>query len=195
MLKIRWLFNQTCQIYSRDSIILTDLMRHFMPILDQHTLDFISSSTEQTVRLGIRLGELLHPGDMVCLYGDLGAGKTAFSRGVGRGWGTALRVTSPTFILINEYPRAKDGAVLYHIDCYRLETDRDVMTVGLDDVFDGQGAVIIEWPERIEGWLPPDRLRIQIGYLSETRRTLQFKGIGERAEQLLAEFKHSAFGV
>lgn len=170
-------------------------MRHFMPILDQHTLDFISSSTEQTVRLGIRLGELLHPGDMVCLYGDLGAGKTAFSRGVGRGWGTALRVTSPTFTLINEYPRAKDGAVLYHIDCYRLETDRDVMTVGLDDVFDSQGAVIIEWPERIEGWLPPDRLRIQIGYLSETRRTLQFKGIGERAEQLLAEFKHSAFGV
>ncbi len=166
-----------------------------MPILDQRTLDFISSSTEQTVRLGIRLGELLFPGDVVCLYGELGAGKTAFSRGVGRGWGAALRVTSPTFTIINEYPRPKDGAVLYHLDCYRLETDMDVITVGLEDIFDSPGAIMIEWPERIESWLPADKLSIHIGYLSETRRTLQFKAAGSRSEQLLDQFKRNAFGV
>jgi len=166
-----------------------------MPILDPNTLDFISSSTDQTVRLGLRLGELLQPGDMVCLYGDLGAGKTALSRGVGRGWGTALRVTSPTFTIINEYPRPKDKAVLYHLDCYRLETDMDVETVGLEDIFYGQGAVIIEWPENIESWLSADRLAIQIKYLNDTRRTMQFKATGHRSEQLLDDFKRNAFGV
>jgi tRNA threonylcarbamoyladenosine biosynthesis protein TsaE len=166
-----------------------------MPILDQRTVDFISISTDQTVRLGVRLGELLQPGDMVCLYGGLGAGKTALSRGIGRGWGTALRVTSPTFTIINEYPRPKDGAILYHLDCYRLETDMDVETVGLDDIFDRPGAVIIEWPDHIESWLSPDRLAIRITYLNDTRRTMQFKATGPRSEQLLDEFKHNAFGV
>ena len=166
-----------------------------MPILDQRTLDFISSSTDQTVRLGVRLGELLQPGDMVCLYGDLGAGKTALARGVGRGWGTALRVTSPTFTLINEYPRLKDGSILYHLDCYRLETDMDVETVGLEDIFDSSGAVIIEWPDHIESWLSADRLAIRITYLSETRRTMQFKAAGSRSAQLLDDFKRNAFGV
>ncbi len=166
-----------------------------MPILDPHTLDFISSSTDQTVRLGVRLGELMQPGDMICLYGDLGAGKTAISRGIGRGWGTALRVTSPTFTIMNEYPRLKDGAVLYHVDCYRLNTDMDVTTVGLDDIFDGRGAVIIEWPDKIENWLSPDRLAIYISYLNETRRSMQFKAIGSRSEQVLDTFKRNAFGV
>ena len=121
-----------------------------MPILDPHSLDFISSSTEQTVRLGVRLGELLQPGDMVCLFGDLGAGKTALSRGVGRGWGTALRVTSPTFTIINEYPRPKDGAILYHLDCYRLESDMDAETVGLEDIFDSLPVMVIYWLGRDE---------------------------------------------
>jgi tRNA threonylcarbamoyladenosine biosynthesis protein TsaE len=166
-----------------------------MPILDPNTLDFISSSTEQSVRLGVRLGELLQPGDMICLYGELGAGKTALARGIGRGWGTALRITSPTFTIMNEYPRLKDGAILYHLDCYRLDSEMDIETVGLDDIFDGLGAVIIEWPEKIEGWLSTDRLTIHITYLNETRRTLQFKATGPRSEDLLDDFKHSAFGV
>jgi len=166
-----------------------------MPILDRWTLDFISSSVEQTVRLGVRLGELLQPGDVVCLYGDLGAGKTAVARGVGRGWGTGLRVTSPTFTLMNEYPRLKDGRILYHIDCYRLESDADVWTVGLEDIFDNRQTVIIEWPERLTHLLPPDRLEIHLTYLNETRRSLRFSATGPRAANLLTDFKQSAFGV
>ena len=80
-----------------------------MAILDKWTLDFVSSRVEQTVRLGVRLGELLAPYDLLCLAGELGMGKTVLARGVARGWGTAVRVTSPSFTLVNEYPRAKDG--------------------------------------------------------------------------------------
>lgn len=167
-----------------------------MPILDKWTLDFISSSTAQTERLGVRLGELLTSRDVLCFSGELGAGKTVLARGVGRGWGTSLRVTSPTFTLINEYPRARDGRILYHIDCYRLESSGEIATVGLEDVlYDGDGAVMIEWPERIESYLPADMMWVAITYLNETRRSLRFTAKGDRAATLLEKFKHSAFGV
>lgn len=166
-----------------------------MAILDKWTVDFISNTVEQTVRLGVRLGELLEPNDVLCLAGELGAGKTALARGVGRGWGTSLRITSPTFTLVNEYPRLKDGRILYHLDCYRLETAVDIYTVGIDDILDGDGAVMIEWPERIETILPKDRLWIQLEYISNTRRSLRLTAAGDRSAQLLDDFKHSAFGI
>ncbi|GAB4264754.1 MAG: tRNA (adenosine(37)-N6)-threonylcarbamoyltransferase complex ATPase subunit type 1 TsaE [Candidatus Promineifilaceae bacterium] len=166
-----------------------------MPILDKWTIDFVSNSVEQTVRLGVRLGELLVPGSLVCLSGDLGAGKTAFTRGVGRGWGTTLRVTSPTFTLVNEYPRPHDGRILYHIDCYRLEHEADAETVGLEDILNGNGAVIIEWPERIASWLAADRLWIRFTFQSDTRRALRFSASGEQSAKLLNEYKQRAFGA
>lgn len=166
-----------------------------MAILDRWTIDFVSSSLEQTVRLGVRLGELLRPHDLVCLSGELGVGKTALARGIGRGWGSGLRVTSPTFTLINEYPRLADGRILYHVDCYRLEETAAQQTVGLEDVLDGAGAVMVEWPERIEVMLPEDRLWIGLSYVSETRRKLHITAVGERSSELFEAFKKSAFGV
>lgn len=166
-----------------------------MAILDEKTVDFISTSAEQTVRLGVRLGQLLRPEDVIGLVGDLGAGKTAMARGIGRGWGAALRVTSPTFTLVNQYPRMSDGHILYHVDCYRLQSEGDVITAGLEDVLISDGAVMIEWPERIEPWLPEDRLTIQLRYLSETRRGMRITASGERSATLLKDFKRSAFGV
>jgi tRNA threonylcarbamoyladenosine biosynthesis protein TsaE len=166
-----------------------------MAILDKWTLDFVSSSAEQTVRLGVRLGELLQPRDLVCLSGELGAGKTVLARGIGRGWGAAVRVTSPTFTLINQYPRSIDGRILYHIDCYRLETMADAITTGLEDILEGDGALMIEWPERIEALLPDDRFTITMTYENQTRRSLRFQAKGERSTRLFEAFKHSAFGV
>jgi tRNA threonylcarbamoyladenosine biosynthesis protein TsaE len=166
-----------------------------MAILDERTIDFISSSVDQTVRLGVRLGELLQPGDLICLSGDLGAGKTVLARGVGRGWGTAVRVTSPTYTLINEYPRARDGRVLYHVDCYRLTGPADVATVGLEELFDEPTAVMIEWPERIQPLLPADCLKIELSYVNETRRSLRFTPGGPRSKALLKAFSRRAFGV
>lgn len=166
-----------------------------MAILDEKTVDFISTSVEQTERLGVRLGQLLQQDDVIGLAGDLGAGKTAMARGIGRGWGTALRVTSPTFTVVNQYPRMSDGLILYHVDCYRLQSEGDVVTAGLEDVLSNDGAVMIEWPERIEKWLPQDRLTIQLRYLSETRRGMRIIASGDRSAALLKGFKRSAFGV
>lgn len=166
-----------------------------MPILDERTLDFTSNSLEQTVRLGVRLGELLKPGDCLGLSGDLGSGKTTLARGIGRGWGAVTRVTSPTFTLVNQYPRQHDGRILYHIDCYRLESFADIVTVGLEDILEADGAFMIEWVERIEDWLPPQRLWIQMAYLTETKRKMRLTAVGGRATELLNDFKRSAFGV
>lgn len=166
-----------------------------MAILDKWTVDFISSSVEQTVRLGVRLGELLQLGDLLCLSGDLGMGKTALARGIGRGWGAAIRVTSPSYVLVNQYPRLKDNRILYHIDCYRLEGQGDIESVGFEDILDDDAAVMIEWPERIESMLSEDRLWIELGYLNMTRRTLRFTASGKRSARLLEAFKHSAFGI
>src|SRR5687768_10234172 len=91
-----------------------------VPILDPHTLDFLSHGPEQTQRYGVRLGELLAPGDLVCLAGQLGAGKTNLANGIGRGFGIDEPLTSPTFTLVNEYRRPGDGRTLVHVDAYRL---------------------------------------------------------------------------
>jgi tRNA threonylcarbamoyladenosine biosynthesis protein TsaE len=166
-----------------------------MAILDEKTLDFISSSVEQTVRLGVRLGELLDVDDVLCLSGELGTGKTALARGISRGWGASHRVSSPSYTLVNEYARLKDGLVLYHVDCYRLESSGDVVTAGLEDILDEVGAVMIEWPERIDNLLPDERLLIELRYISETRRGLRFKAMGDNPTALLQKFRQSAFGV
>jgi len=166
-----------------------------MAILDQWTLDFISNSEEQTLRLGVRLGELLQAYDLVCLAGELGAGKTAVARGIGRGWGSSIRVTSPTYTLINEYPRLHDGLILYHLDCYRLHSEADVVTAGFEDILQSEGAIMVEWPERIVSWLPDDRFWVDLDYVSDTRRRLHIRATGERSQQLLEDFKQSAFGV
>jgi tRNA threonylcarbamoyladenosine biosynthesis protein TsaE len=164
-------------------------------ILDEKTLDFISSSYEQTIRLGVRLGELLVPGDLICLRGELGSGKTALAQGIGRGWGTANRITSPTYTLVNEYPRLHDGRILYHIDCYRLESEADVITAGLEDIIEIGYTLMIEWPDHIEYLLPDSRLTVDLRYIDETRRGLRVRAEGERPTQLFKGFKQSAFGV
>lgn len=166
-----------------------------MAILKQNSLEFVSNSVEQTERLGVRLGQLLQPYDVICMDGELGAGKTALARGIGRGWGTAMRITSPTFTLINQYPRVSDNRVLYHLDCYRLQNNADAETIGLDDVLDDDGALMIEWSERVIDWLPADRLTIQMEYVNNTRRSLHLTASGDRSQALLDNFKQSAFGI
>lgn len=166
-----------------------------MAILDDTTLDFISSSAEQSIRLGVRLGELLQIGDLICLSGELGTGKTTFAQGIGRGWGASQAVTSPTFVIVNEYSKTRGSSALYHIDCYRLDTQIDVFTAGLADVLDSANAIMIEWPERIISLLPDDRFWLDLRFINETKRGLRFKASGDRASQLLHDFRKSAFGV
>jgi tRNA threonylcarbamoyladenosine biosynthesis protein TsaE len=146
---------------------------------------YLSQSLEMTVRLGEALGRLLLPGDVVCLQGELGAGKTTLTQGIARGWGVQERVTSPTFTLLNEYRRASDPSRFYHLDCYRLEGAVDAWGLGLDDVLDADGVLVIEWPERILPVLPTERLWVELAREGEGQRRLVFTASGSRFTDVL----------
>ena len=123
-----------------------------MPILDSHTIEFFSRSPEQTRRIGMRLGGELKAGDVICLQGDLGAGKTPFVQGLAQGWGTQDSVSSPTFMLVNLYRRA-NGGQFFHLDAYRLDSVPEAEELDLDSML-AEGALIIEWPERLGNLIP-----------------------------------------
>ncbi len=164
-----------------------------MPILEGQSLDFLSHSPEQTVRLGVRLGELLRRGDVLCLAGDLGSGKTTLAKGIARGWGSLDQVTSPSFILINEYRRA-DSERLLHLDAFRMESVTEADLLGFHELLDLEGCLIIEWPERIQALIPADHLWVSLRWVDELRRGLNFIAKGRRYERVLESFRTAAFG-
>jgi tRNA threonylcarbamoyladenosine biosynthesis protein TsaE len=163
-----------------------------MPILDAHTLEFFSRSPEQTRRVGMRLGGLLQPGDVVCLQGELGAGKTTLVQGLAQGWGSLDPVSSPTFIIVNIYRRPDDGQ-LFHMDAYRLDSAPEAAEVDLDEML-AQGSLLVEWPERIQGILPDDRMWISFEYVAEENRQMLIQAIGARYDDLLGELRQDLFG-
>src|SRR5262245_39780182 len=152
-----------------------------MPILDSHTMDFFSRSPDQTRRIGMRLGGVLQTGDVICLQGDLGAGKTTFVQGIAQGWGSLDSVSSPTFILINEYRRA-DHSQLFHLDAYRLDSTAEAEQLDLDSIL-ADGTLIIEWPERLDGLVPAERLWIKLEHVDDEEREMKFKATGKRYDE------------
>jgi tRNA threonylcarbamoyladenosine biosynthesis protein TsaE len=172
-----------------------DYKRNFsLAILKPDELNIISHSDDQTRRYGAKLGALLRMGDVICLAGDMGAGKTVFTSGIGVGWGSQYPVTSPTFNLVHEHRREKDRQRLYHLDCYRLNHAREVASIGFDDLFD-TGILIIEWPERIESALPEHRLWIEFRVVDERRRNIIFEGNNTRYLDLVKQFREATFGA
>ncbi|OQY30812.1 MAG: tRNA (adenosine(37)-N6)-threonylcarbamoyltransferase complex ATPase subunit type 1 TsaE [Anaerolineaceae bacterium 4572_5.1] len=164
-----------------------------MPILDENTLDFFSRSPEQTRRMGMRLGGMLQTGDIICLQGDLGAGKTTLVQGLAQGWGSLDAVSSPTFIIVNMY-RRPDESQLFHLDTYRLESAPEAAMLDLDDML-AAGPLVIEWAERIESILPAERLWLHLEYVAEEQRRIQVSAHGARYADFLAEFRQAVFGV
>lgn len=163
------------------------------PILDEHTVDFVSHGADQTERLGARLGQLFAGGEVVCLVGELGTGKTCLVRGIARGMGIGDAVTSPTFTLVNEYVGSKLS--LYHIDLYRIVDVKAAHTFGLDDYLYGDGVCTIEWAERVRGLWPEEYLLIHLRHIGDTKRGLTLRGRGDGYRDLVHRFRHSAFGV
>jgi tRNA threonylcarbamoyladenosine biosynthesis protein TsaE len=163
-----------------------------MPILDAHALEFFSRSPEQTRRLGMRLGALLRPGDLVCLQGELGAGKTTFVQGVAQGWGALDTVSSPTFVLVNVYRRA-DSNQLFHFDAYRVDSLGEAEELDMDTCL-SQGPLVVEWPERVEPILPAERLWVRLEYESEEHRNMQFSACGDRYESMLDLLRQTVYG-
>lgn len=122
-------------------------------------LKYITGSVEETSKIGEKLGRLLDKGNIVCLSGDLGAGKTAFTKGIARGMDVQDYVTSPTYTIINEY----EGRLpLYHFDVYRLNDVEEMYELGYEEYFFGDGAVVIEWADIVRDIIPVERLWITI---------------------------------
>jgi tRNA threonylcarbamoyladenosine biosynthesis protein TsaE len=163
-----------------------------MSILDAHTMDFFSRSPEQTRRIGLRLGGALQVGDVICLQGDLGAGKTTFVQGIAQGWGSLDSVSSPTFIIVNMYRRG-DEARLFHMDAYRLDSTPEAEELDLDSML-AQGPLLVEWPERMNGLVPDERLWVSLEYINEEEREMKFKASGKRYDDLLEVIRHAAYG-
>jgi tRNA threonylcarbamoyladenosine biosynthesis protein TsaE len=138
------------------------------------------------------LGSRLEPGDTVCLYGDLGAGKTSFSYGIALGLEVQEQyITSPTFTFVNEYT----GRVpFYHIDLYRLKDPEELESIGFEEYIDSDGVTVIEWAERAEDELPEDRLSVYLSYVDEHSREIGFLAEGERYEKLLHDLSSQLSG-
>lgn len=165
------------------------------PILNERTLDFISHSPAQTRRIGARLGALVEQGDVLCLVGELGTGKTCLVQGLGRGLEIEGPITSPTFTLINEYRHARDELTFYHIDLYRVSDIQEALDFGLEEYLYGDGVCAIEWAERVEPVLPEERLWINLRYLDVNKRGILIRADGARYDPLLRELKRLAFGI
>lgn len=158
-----------------------------MPILDANTFEFISRSADQTRRIGVRLGENLDTEDIICLIGDLGAGKTTMVQGIVRGWGSSDAVTSPTFVLVNNY-RLPDGAVLNHLDAYRLENALEAEDLDLEAMISA-GPLLVEWADRILEALPETFLSIQMHWLADEQRRITLTFRGERYRKMMVQLK------
>tara|TARA_R100001143_G_scaffold61071_2_gene61211 strand:+ start:42613 stop:43026 length:414 start_codon:yes stop_codon:yes gene_type:complete len=133
---------------------------------------FQSDSPDQTIEIAKDFSKRVKAGDVICLRGELGAGKTHFVRGFVQGFGfSGNEVSSPTFTVINEYIGELS---IYHFDCYRLEHYSEAVEIGAEDYFYGDGITIIEWPDKISELLPNDSLNISIQVLSENKREIIF---------------------
>jgi len=131
-----------------------------------------ASDAAATRALAARMAAVARPGDLICLWGELGAGKTVFAKGFGLGLGVESTITSPTFILMAEY---QGRLPLFHLDLYRLAGAVDALAGGLLDERRAEGVTLIEWPDRLGPALPADRLDVVIGGSEEETRTIELR--------------------
>ena len=136
--------------------------------------NFITKSAEETIELGIIIGQKLKPGDIVALKGNLAAGKTTFTKGIAISLDIKDVITSPTYTLISEY---YGKLPLYHMDMYRIAGIEEFEMLGVDEMLFGSGISIIEWSERIEEYLPEDHIVIDIQRKEDSSRTIKIKGL------------------
>jgi tRNA threonylcarbamoyladenosine biosynthesis protein TsaE len=155
---------------------------------EEEVFETLTESPSQTIHLGELLGELLFGGAFVALVGGLGSGKTVLAKGIARGLGVEddREVTSPSFVLVNEYP---GRVAIYHLDLYRLESSAEVERIGWDEIICGSGVTLVEWAERAGEHLPEERIEVSLQWAGQERRKLGFRGRGRAARQLVKALK------
>ena len=135
-----------------------------------------AGSPSETRKLGEELGRDLKPGSVVALLGDLGAGKTTFVQGLARGLNISEIVTSPTFVIVNEYKIPDKKSSLYHIDLYRTDDISQISDLGFQDIFNTDSIVVIEWAEKAQNLLPDGCIKVNFKVISETERQIEIVG-------------------
>jgi tRNA threonylcarbamoyladenosine biosynthesis protein TsaE len=153
-----------------------------MPTHAPSELTIRSSAPADTMALAGRLAGVAAPGDVICLSGELGAGKTVFAKGFGAGLGTATTITSPSFILMSEHA---GRLPLFHLDLYRLEGPRPAIDSGLLDEREAEGVTLIEWPDRLGRALPDTRLDVNLEVAGETDRSITIRAVGKGLDRYL----------
>lgn len=144
----------------------------------------MSHSTLHTERLGERIATLAEPGDVIALWGELGAGKTVLARGLAIGLGVeAADVTSPTFVILHEHFSGR--LPLFHLDLYRLSGRTDLGSTGWEECLEAGGITVIEWPDRAGADLPEDRLDVRLEHIAETKRRVLIEATGPRSRARL----------
>ena len=143
-----------------------------------------TKNPEETKKLGKEVGKLAKPGDLLAFYGELGVGKTCFIQGISRELEVQDYVTSPSFTIINEY----HGKIpIYHFDLFRLNNAEEILELGYEEYFYGEGLTVIEWAEKIEQLLPKEYLKIDIKFKDCYERTISFISQGDRFDKFLKE--------
>lgn len=149
-------------------------------------LQITTGSSAETEELGALIGSLLHPGSFLALRGDLGGGKTCLTRGVVASLApqSAHLVASPTYAIMNCYP---GDTPVYHFDFYRLTCADDIVELGFEEFFYGDGVCVVEWSERVVGLLPADVLTLQFAYAGEDQRLITITSSGKRSDNVLEQ--------
>jgi tRNA threonylcarbamoyladenosine biosynthesis protein TsaE len=149
-------------------------------------ISIITKSPDETKDVGIRLSNILQPGSVVGLTGELGTGKTIIVQGIAYGLGIKDDITSPTFVIMREY---RDGRLpLYHFDFYRLETSEEINDIGIEEYLAGEGICVIEWAEKIGYLLPQEYLNIKLQWKGETERIICLIPYGECYKNMITNF-------
>lgn len=137
----------------------------------------ISRSVNKTKAIGSRIAKLAKPGDIICLYGNLGSGKTVLAKGIAQGLGVNPdSVISPTFVILRPYNTKPQ---LYHFDLYRLAAQKDIEALGIEDYFYSDAISVIEWPDRLACFLPKEFLKIELKIKNKNSRALKISGLGK----------------
>ncbi|MCD4802193.1 MAG: tRNA (adenosine(37)-N6)-threonylcarbamoyltransferase complex ATPase subunit type 1 TsaE [Anaerolineales bacterium] len=164
-----------------------------MAVIEKGSFEVISRSPTQTRRIGMRLGEMLIPGDVIGLEGNLGAGKTTLVQGIASGWGSYDSVSSPTYVLVNVYRRL-DRKQLFHLDAFRLKSPEEAIDLDIDAILD-QGPLLVEWADKIEEALPEDFLWINMRFINDEQRDFIVHARGERHKILLKRLREEIYGA